>query len=171
MLHFQLGTFREARNGFLIVDMDGPPQPIAMLRDDKPDESEEAGNTGADPPITVSKTNKRKAETAVEETDEAKERMLLPSDSDGIIYKTDGTTETVKGPFNGRILRKAIDCNCFQMVPCTVGDLKDKFELWMNEEGQMENEINKQASVLFGKQVFGGKLYGNILVIKSGVVD
>ena len=134
MLQFQMGTFRGSRNGFLIVEMDGPPQPIAMLGDGEPDQSEEAGDTGADPPITVSKSNKRKAETAVEETDGAKERMLLPSDSDGIIYKTDGTTETVEGPFNERILKKAIDCKSFQMVPCTVGDLKDKFELWTNEE-------------------------------------
>lgn len=162
-----MGTFRGVSNGFLIVDMDGPPQPIAMLSDDKPDEREEAGDTNADP-VTVSKTNKRKA--AAEETDGAKEQMLLPTDSNGIIYKTDGTTETVDGPFDGRKLRKIIDCNFFQMVPCTVDDLKDKFEIWMNEEGQSENEINKQASLLFGKQVVG-PLHGNILVVKCGVVD
>ena len=73
--------------------------------------------------------------------------------------------------FDGKKLRKAIDCNYFQMVPCTVGDLNDKFDLWMNEEGQSENDINEQATKLFGNQVFGGKLYGNVLIIKCGTVD
>ena len=84
------GTFQQVRDRFLKVHMDGPPQPV-MLRDGRSDESEEAGNP--DPLITVSKTNKRKA--TVEEMDGAKKRMLLPTDSDGIIYKTDGTTVTV----------------------------------------------------------------------------
>lgn len=57
------------------------------------------------------------------------------------------------------------------MVPCTVDDLKDKFELWMNEEGQSENELNKEATKIFGKQVFGRTLYGNVLVVQSGVID
>ena len=66
---------------------------------------------------------------------------------------------------------EVIDCKLFQMVPCTVDDMKDKFELWMNEEGQSENELNTQATTIFGKQVFGGILYGNILVVESGVVE
>jgi hypothetical protein len=32
------------------------------------------------------------------------------------------------------------------MVPCTVGYLKGKYELWINEEGQSEDEFNEKAT-------------------------
>ena len=184
MLQFQLGTFKGFSDdgGFLVVEMDGPPQPVSMLRQQPEPENQ---TSASDPPVTLSKSNKRKAETSPDKdaskelktettslsTDASKERILLPTDSKGIVYKTDGTTVVVDGPFDGSKLRKVIDCAYFQMVPCTVDDLKDKFELWMNEEGQSENELNKKASEIFGKQVFGGYLYGNVLVVQCGVVD
>jgi len=176
MLQFQVGTFKgfSDDDGFLLVEMNGPPQPVSMLRQQPGPEEQ---TSASDPPVTLSKSNKRKAETPPPHDKDAgkelktEERILLPTDSKGIVYKTDGTTEVVDGPFNRRKLREVIDCAYFQMVPCTVDDLKDKFELWMNEEGQSENELNKEASEIFGKQVFGGYLYGNVLVLKCGATD
>lgn len=178
MLQFQVGTFEGFSDDgdFLLVKMNGPPQPVSMLRQQPGPEEQPSAS---DPPVTLSKSNKRnkrKADTPhPHDKDAGKElktkRILLPTGSKGIVYKTDGTTEVVDGPFNGSKLREVIDCAYFQMVPCTVDDLKDKFELWMNEEGQSENELNKEASEIFGKQVFGGELYGNVLVLKCGVVD
>lgn len=108
---------------------------------------------------TISKEKKRK-------------HIVLPENDDtGVIYKTDGTTEMVKGQFDLEKLRTMIICNYVQMVPCTMGNLKDKFELWMNEEGLFENEYNERASDVLGKQVFGGELYGNVLLVKCGVID
>ena len=172
MLHFQVGTFKGfSDDGYIIMETNGPPQPVSMLRK-QPDEAEEETS----PATTVTKksrkrSKKHKGDTMLPEPpDASKERILLPTDSKGIVYKTDGTTEIVDGPFDGSKLKKVIDCTVFQMVPCTVDDLKDKFELWMNEEGQSENELNRKATEIFGKQVFGGTLYGNVLVVQCGVV-
>lgn len=165
MLQFQVGRFRGVTDdGFLVVEMQGPPQPVSALREqhDKPDEETHGSDS-----VAESKTNKRKAEAmSCSEEDASKEHISLPTDSQGIVYKTNGTTEYVDGPFETSNLKQVIDCKYFQMVPCTKGELKDKFELWMNEEGQSENELNKEATRIFGKQVYGGKLYGNILVLK-----
>lgn len=167
MLQFQVGQLKEVINdGFLVVEMQGPPQPVsAREQHDQPDEE-----TLVSEPAAESKTNKRKAEAMSHlEEDASKEHISLSTDLQGIIYKTDCTTEYVDGPFDSSNLKQLIDCTYYQMVPCTKGELADKFELWMNEEEQSENELNKEATRIFGKQVYGGKLYGNILVLKSSV--
>jgi hypothetical protein len=189
MLHFQMGTFKGiSDDGFLMVDMQGPPQPVSTLGDQHEQPEQETSSTD-----TVNVPNKRKADEifqtntskdAKENADASKdakqnadpsndvnEERLLPKDSEGVLYKTDGTIQVVDGPFDRSKLKQNIDCTYLQMVPFTKVGLEDKFALWMNEEGQYENELNKKATEIFGAQVFGGKLYGNILlVISNGVV-
>jgi hypothetical protein len=169
MLHFQMGTFRGLSDdgGFLIVEIQGPPLPVSTIAYHSDEPKEET----ASDPVTVSKRNKRKVNTTSSELNASQKRILPSNDTNGIVYKTDGTTEVVDGPFDGSKLKDVIDCTYFQMVPCTEDDLKDKFELWMNEEGQMENDLNEEATKIFGKQVFGGELYGNVLVVKCGAID
>lgn len=185
MLHFQIGTFKGmSDDGFLMVDMQGPPQPVSTLGE-QPEQPEQ--ETSSADTMNVSKTVKRKADeisqtntskNAKQNADASKdakqnadpsndEERPLPKDSEGILYKTDGTTHVVDGPFDQSKLKQSIDCAYYQMVPCTKGDLEDKFALWMNEEGQYENELNKKATEIFGAQVFRGKLYGNILVLRN----
>lgn len=96
---------------------------------------------------------------------------LPQSKSKGVIYKIDGTTEIIDGPFSAKKIREVIGCNIFQMVPCTMGKLKGKFEIWINEKGQLENELNERASKILGEQVFGNNLYGNVMIVKCGTIE
>ena len=57
------------------------------------------------------------------------------------------------------------------MLPCTVGNLAGEFELWFNENGQYEDTLNEVATAKLGAQAFGGKLYGNVLVVRPGTVQ
>jgi hypothetical protein len=88
----------------------------------------------------------------------------------GLLFQTDGYIATVDGPFDGKAIRSIVKCDMFQMVPCTVGELAGKFELWINDNGQYEDTINKVATAKLGSQAFGGELYGNVLVVRSGSV-
>ena len=130
MLQYQVGRFRGVTDdGFLVVEMQGPPQPVSALREqhDQPDE----GTPGSEPAVTEAKTTKRKAEAmSYPEENASKERISLPTDSQGIVYKTDGTTEYVDGPFDTSKLKQVIDCRYFQMILCTKDELEGKFELW-----------------------------------------
>tara|TARA_B100000214_G_C23911382_1_gene601474 strand:+ start:698 stop:1003 length:306 start_codon:yes stop_codon:yes gene_type:complete len=83
----------------------------------------------------------------------------------GLLYNTNGTIETINGPFNLECLYKHINCDLIQVVPCTVGNLKHVALLIMDEDGMEKKEMNCLAMKYLGEQVFGGKLYGNILVI------
>ena len=154
--------------GEIKYDSYGSPQPISKLDDSQEFKGED---TKSDPPVTVSNSKKRKAETAVEKTNELETQILLPTDKDDVIYKTDNTTDTVDGPFTRKKLQTVLGCRFYQMVPCTVDELKDTFDLWMNEEAQYENELNTKATKTFGKQVYCGQLYGNVLLVKRGTVD
>ena len=169
MLQFQVGQLK-SQGGQLVMEMQCPPQPISML-----DSSQRSGDSKADPFTTASKSKKRKAETGEKitgKTEPLKAQILLPStNTNGVIYNTDGTTAIVDGPFTSRKLKTVLGCTFYQMVPCTVDEMKDIFELWMNEDGQYENDLNTKATNCFGKQVYGGELYGNVLVVKSGAVD
>ena len=88
----------------------------------------------------------------------------------GLLFQTDGYIATVDGPFDDKVIRSIVKCDMFQMVPCTVGKLACKFELWFNENGQYEDCINQVATAKLGAQAFGGELYGNVLVVRSGTV-
>ncbi len=88
----------------------------------------------------------------------------------GLLFPTDGYIATVDGPFDGDVIRSLVKCDMFQMLPCTVGKLAGEFELWFNENGQYEDTINKVATAKLGAQAFGGELYGNVLVVRSGTV-
>jgi hypothetical protein len=170
MLHVQTGTFQGVSDdGFLIMNPDGPPVPVQ----NKIETSVEPNSDH--PTVSESKKHKKEEELPVEEDNEDKKQkeyeLVLPSDSNGVVYKIDGTTEVVDGPFDpkGTKLRKVIKCDYFQIVPCTQGDLKNKYQLWVNDLGLYENEINKKATELFGEQVYG-KIYGNLLIVENGVV-
>ena len=56
-------------------------------------------------------------------------QVLLPNDDSAIIYKNDGTTKVCHGPFDCKKLKEVIVCKYFQMIICSNGELKDKFEL------------------------------------------
>lgn len=82
-----------------------------------------------------------------------------------LLYGADGRVSEVDGPFPGRRLREILECELFQYVPCTVGALGGRFELWMDEEGLYSGKaVNESASAEFGDQVCGGVLLGAVLV-------
>lgn len=88
----------------------------------------------------------------------------------GLLFQNDGDIATVEGPFDGHVIRSLVKCRDFQMVPFTVGKLAGKFELWLNENGRYEDTLNEVATAKLGAQSSGGKLYGNVLVVRSGTV-
>tara|TARA_B100002051_G_C16541898_1_gene538019 strand:+ start:46 stop:348 length:303 start_codon:yes stop_codon:yes gene_type:complete len=87
-----------------------------------------------------------------------------------ILYDTKGEITIVEGPFDDKCLKTLLECEMFQMVPCTVGSLAGKAELWMNEEG-FELPCNKNATSFFCDQVYGGYLRGNVLLVHCGAVE
>ena len=68
--------------GEIKYDSYGSPQPISKLDDSQEFKGED---TKSDPPVTVSNSKKRKAETAVEKTNELETQILLPTDKDDVI--------------------------------------------------------------------------------------
>ena len=67
-------------------------------------------------------------------------------------------------PFGAEMLKSLLKCDYFQAVPCTKGALEGAV-LWMDEEARMSmKNKNEVASRLFGEQVFGGELYGEIIL-------
>ena len=83
---------------------------------------------------------------------------------------THNSMRVVQGPFEGGRLRQLIDCEYFQMVPLTLPD-SEQYELWVDEEGVYNNkQVCKLASIVFGEHVLG-RLYGNVLVVRAGVID
>lgn len=163
MLHFQIGTFKgRTDDGLLIVETQEPP---VLIKEKSETTDDQESSTLV--PKTVSEEKKRKHYHL--DTDGS---LILPDKkTNGVVYKMDGTVETINGPFDAKTIRKVIGCSTFQMVPCTVASLKNKFELWINEEGAFENELNENASNILGEQVFGGKLYGNVLILQRGAVN
>lgn len=91
----------------------------------------------------------------------------------GVLYKVDGSIEAVEGKFDGDRLREVIECSMFQMVPFTQGKFARKMQLWIDEEGQFKDDPlrNAKAEAAVGNQVYGGELYGNVLVVKHSAVD
>jgi hypothetical protein len=69
-------------------------------------------------------------------------------------------------PFGADMLKSVLKCDYFQAVPCTEGALGVAGAvLWMDEEARMNmNNKNEVATRLFGEQVFGGELYGEIIL-------
>ena len=87
------------------------------------------------------------------------------------MYRLDGTVTRHEGCLDGPALRRLIDCEYFQMVPCTVAPLSPKVELWLDEEGGAKpGNHNAVATDLLGSQVYGGRLYGNVVVVRTGTV-
>ena len=85
----------------------------------------------------------------------------------GLLLKTSGEAWIVDGPFGAIKIRGLLGCNRLEMFPCTIGELAGKFEVWLNEEGMNDDEWNEKASQKLKSQVFGGRLYGNVLVTHS----
>lgn len=84
----------------------------------------------------------------------------------GKLYDINGDVKIVDGPFDDlEYLYKLLGCNMIQMVPCTVGNLNKVAVLIMDEEGMYNKTVNDSAQQNVGDQVFGGSLYGNILVL------
>ena len=83
----------------------------------------------------------------------------------------DGTQVGISGKCDGARLCEILQCKTFQMVPCTTGSLAGSCEIWCNELGMYENTLNASATNLLGNQVYGGQLYGNVLVVRCGFVE
>ena len=128
----------------------------------------------------VARAGKRKRDEPEEpeEANDAKKSAMFDLDNlpnilplgRGLLIETDGNLRVIDGEFNGQRVRELIKCSMFQMVPCTVGKLAGAFELWVNETGLYDDAMNKVATTKLGKQVFGGKLYGNVLVVRKGTI-
>ena len=88
----------------------------------------------------------------------------------GLLIKTNGEVSTVEGPFDLDKILPILECSFVQMLPCTVGTLAGEFEIWLNENGRYENALNEVATAKLGEQVFGGNLFGNVLVVRSGTI-
>ena len=106
----------------------------------------------------------------------------------GLLIRLDGSTEYVKGPFDGEMIRDLIGCVFFQCIPCTQPidgvEVVDKFDIWVDEDptpglgrprkqdSPLENEtpcldVNVAASAVLGCQVYGKELFGNVLVLPT----
>lgn len=88
----------------------------------------------------------------------------------GLLYKAN-TDEIVDGPFNLSNLYYLLNCKMIQMVPCTNGPMANKAVLIMDEDGMYEKEKNLNATKNVGNQVYGGKLYGNVLLLHNEDFD
>ena len=112
---------------------------------------------------TLSQTTPRTSDKS-----KAKEFSNIPKGK-GLLYKMNGDVVPVDGPFsNLRHIYELIQCQCVQMVPCTVGDMGTNGALLLlDEEGMFNNTVNEYATDALGEQVYGGFLHGNILVIHA----
>jgi hypothetical protein len=106
---------------------------------------------------------------------------LLKKEQDAacILIKVDGVIEKVLEPFSSRKqgyldlakCRKHLDCKYIEMVPCTVAVPSGKYEILLDEEGQMNgSQYNHVASSILGTQTVGG-LFGNVLLFKAGALE
>lgn len=98
-------------------------------------------------------------------------KIILPSEDKGILYKVDESTEVVTGPFNAQKLREVIKCDYFERVSFPNGTTFEKFQLWIDEEGRYSSTPNKRATAVFGKSTCADDIYGNVLVVRSGVIE
>jgi hypothetical protein len=69
-------------------------------------------------------------------------------------------------PFGESMLKNVLKCDYFQAVPCTQGTLGvDGAVLWLDEEARLNGKKkNDVATRLFGEHVYGGELYGEVIV-------
>lgn len=90
-----------------------------------------------------------------------------------VLIKADGTLKPVDGPWEAskviEKLRELIVCQWVQMIPCHDGKLAG-YEIWCNEEGMYQDELNDSAMAMLSTQVADGKLHGNVLVVRSGFI-
>lgn len=80
----------------------------------------------------------------------------------GLLIQIDGDVEIVNGPFDGAKIRSIVGCR-YQVVPCTVGELAHKFEMWMDQDAVETAAVNGLATRVFGEKCPHGPLHGNIL--------
>lgn len=92
-----------------------------------------------------------------------KNLKLLPKNTGLLI--TDETISLVKGPFDGETIKTLVECSFFEMYSILDG----KFELWFDEEGMKNKKKNELATRKLHK-LFGGELFGNVLVVNEGTV-
>ena len=94
---------------------------------------------------------------------------------EGVLISMTGEISMVAGPFEGEFLKTLLCTNgseYFQMVPCLVGKWKDKFEIWCDDESLINNVgVNSLATELLGDQVYGGRLHGPVLFVRSGIIQ
>ena len=90
----------------------------------------------------------------------------------GLLIPAQDDIKVVEGPFDDAKIGSIVGCQSIKKVTCTVGELADKFELYMDNEGALNlQNVNGVATRMFRDQLSGGKLYGDILVLRSGVVE
>lgn len=105
--------------------------------------------------------------------DRTEQTILSLPRNKGLLIPTEGPIATVDGPFSRETVRSFVKCGVspLQYLPCTVGNLKDKYEIWLDEEGQeVDNNLNTVASDRLGAQVAGGVFHGNVLVVHAGAL-
>ena len=98
-------------------------------------------------------------------------RNLAPGK--GLHFVTNGDVEILNGPFDRAKICYILNCSFYQRVPCTIGAtngmFKGKmFDVCCDEDAERKKlTLNKLATKKLGEQVFGGELYGNILVTEA----
>jgi hypothetical protein len=114
-----------------------------------------------------------------EEEDVLLDLLKKEQDAACILIKVDGTIEKVLEPFSSRKqgyldlakCRQLLDCKYIQMVPCTVAVPEGKYEIVLDEEGQINgSEYNHAASSILGTQTVGD-MFGNVLLFKAGALE
>ena len=86
-----------------------------------------------------------------------------------LLYDLNGTTEVVNGPLNElQFLYTTLQCRSIQMIPCTIGTLAQNAFIICDEEGMLNGAAcNHKAESDLGNQVYGGKLYGKVILLHA----
>lgn len=83
------------------------------------------------------------------------------------VLKCDGTKSIHEGDFDGTRINELINSTYFQMVP-----IPDKnLQIWVDEEGMETKAINSIASGVFASYLAYPTLYGDVMVVREGVVE
>jgi len=129
------------------------------------------------PPVTKKRKRKSQEEENVASEEEknildVKKTILSLQKKQGVLLRANGKAELVEsGQFDLKHIYSLVNCKSVQMVPCTVGEYKNAYQLYMNEVGAFHDELNEFAMLHLKDQLHGGKVYGNILVVKNNTVS
>eukprot|EP00966_Prymnesium_polylepis_P077528 1796216-Prymnesium_polylepis.1 len=108
------------------------------------------------------------ARDAEECTDVSKEHWVPEENKYYLVVDGEGIKDSCReltGPCGGDMLKTVLNCPYFEAVPCTKGTLGAAGAvLWMDEEARMSKGNNEVATRLFGEQVYGGELYGEVIL-------